>query len=95
MARVISLSLRIPQTKRSGEFLSAGLFFSCCPPGKEIIAAPEDKAPAALGPYSQAVKVDSTLYVSGCIGIIPGVRLSNSLSPPSPAVLSSSHAAIS
>mmetsp|Transcript_23211 Transcript_23211/g.64456 ORF Transcript_23211/g.64456 Transcript_23211/m.64456 type:complete len:181 (+) Transcript_23211:103-645(+) len=41
---------------------------------KEIIAAPADKAPAALGPYSQAVKVGSTLYVSGCIGIIPGTK---------------------
>eukprot|EP00193_Tetraselmis_chui_P006897 CAMPEP_0177762796 /NCGR_PEP_ID=MMETSP0491_2-20121128/6533_1 /TAXON_ID=63592 /ORGANISM="Tetraselmis chuii, Strain PLY429" /LENGTH=176 /DNA_ID=CAMNT_0019278869 /DNA_START=70 /DNA_END=600 /DNA_ORIENTATION=- len=42
--------------------------------GKEVIAAPADKAPAALGPYSQAIKVDSTLYVSGCIGIIPGTK---------------------
>mmetsp|Transcript_9105 Transcript_9105/g.21923 ORF Transcript_9105/g.21923 Transcript_9105/m.21923 type:complete len:124 (+) Transcript_9105:75-446(+) len=42
--------------------------------GKTIITAPEDKAPAALGPYSQAVKVDNTIYVSGCIGLIPGVN---------------------
>eukprot|EP00873_Tetraselmis_striata_P015973 jgi/Tetstr1/436237/TSEL_025081.t1 len=42
--------------------------------GKEVIAAPADKAPAALGPYSQAIKVDNTLYVSGCIGIIPGTK---------------------
>uniref|UniRef100_A0A061R813 Reactive intermediate imine deaminase n=1 Tax=Tetraselmis sp. GSL018 TaxID=582737 RepID=A0A061R813_9CHLO len=45
----------------------------CCK-GKTIITAPEDKAPAALGPYSQAVKVDNTIYVSGCIGLIPGTK---------------------
>ncbi|KAK3241036.1 hypothetical protein CYMTET_49168 [Cymbomonas tetramitiformis] len=36
---------------------------------KEIIST--DAAPAALGPYSQAVKVGSTLYCSGCLGLIP------------------------
>ncbi len=30
-----------------------------------------DLAPAALGPYSQAIKVDGVLYVSGCLGIFP------------------------
>lgn len=30
-----------------------------------------DKAPAALGPYSQALKVGSTLYISGQLGIDP------------------------
>jgi len=29
------------------------------------------KAPAAVGPYSQAVQVNETLYVSGQIGFIP------------------------
>src|SRR5436190_6430762 len=36
---------------------------------KEIIFTP--KAPAPIGPYSQAVKVGNTLYVSGQIAIIP------------------------
>ena len=31
--------------------------------------APTDGAPAAIGPYSQAVKTNGMLYVSGCIGI--------------------------
>ncbi|QJB58070.1 RidA family protein [Pseudodesulfovibrio sp. zrk46] len=31
-----------------------------------------DKAPAAVGPYSQATKAGGTLYVSGQLGIIPG-----------------------
>merc|ERR1712227_867820 len=29
------------------------------------------KAPDAIGPYNQAVQVDSTLYISGQIGFIP------------------------
>merc|ERR1712080_379439 len=29
------------------------------------------KAPAAIGPYNQAVQVDNTLYVSGQIGFLP------------------------
>merc|ERR1711935_1122019 len=28
-------------------------------------------APAAIGPYNQAVMVDNTMYISGCIGFIP------------------------
>lgn len=36
---------------------------------KKIIAT--DKAPAALGPYSQAVVIDDTLYASGQLGIDP------------------------
>ncbi|MCD7456099.1 hypothetical protein HAX54_030674 [Datura stramonium] len=30
-----------------------------------------DKAPAALGPYSQAIKANNFLFVSGCLGLIP------------------------
>ncbi len=36
---------------------------------KKVIAT--TKAPAALGPYSQAVLVDNTLYGSGQVGIYP------------------------
>ena len=36
---------------------------------KTIIATPN--APAAIGTYSQAVKVDSTVYLSGQIGLEP------------------------
>ena len=31
-----------------------------------------DKAPAALGPYSQAIKAGNTLYISGQLGLVPG-----------------------
>lgn len=30
-----------------------------------------DSAPAAIGPYSQAVKYDKFLYLSGCLGVDP------------------------
>ncbi len=30
-----------------------------------------DQAPAAIGPYSQAIKVDRWLFVSGQIGLLP------------------------
>lgn len=33
-----------------------------------------DKAPAAVGPYSQAIKAGNTVYVSGCIGLVPGTK---------------------
>ncbi len=37
--------------------------------GKEVISSPD--APAAIGPYSQAIKVGNTLYCSGQIAINP------------------------
>lgn len=36
---------------------------------KKIIST--SKAPAAIGPYSQAVEINNTLYISGQIPIIP------------------------
>lgn len=39
------------------------------PVDREIIQT--DRAPAAIGPYSQAVRVGNTLYVAGQIGIDP------------------------
>jgi 2-iminobutanoate/2-iminopropanoate deaminase len=40
------------------------------PKGREVIAS--QKAPAAIGPYSQAVRVGDTLYLSGQLGLDPG-----------------------
>jgi reactive intermediate/imine deaminase len=37
--------------------------------GKEAIHS--DKAPAAIGPYSQAIRVGSTVYLSGQLGLDP------------------------
>lgn len=36
---------------------------------REIIST--DQAPAAIGPYSQAVKVNDTVYLSGQIALLP------------------------
>ncbi len=44
-------------------------FFIRRKPMSEIIST--DKAPAALGPYSQAIKLDSLLFCSGQIPINP------------------------
>ncbi|XP_024976933.1 reactive Intermediate Deaminase A, chloroplastic-like [Cynara cardunculus var. scolymus] len=34
-------------------------------------AVKTDKAPAALGPYSQAIKTNDTVFLSGVLGLIP------------------------
>ena len=32
-----------------------------------------EKAPAALGPYSQAIKANNLVFLSGVLGLIPEV----------------------
>ncbi len=39
---------------------------------KEIIAT--DQAPAAVGPYSQAVRIGDLVYTAGQLGIVPGTK---------------------
>lgn len=39
---------------------------------KQIIAT--DKAPAAVGPYSQAVRVGNLVFTAGQVGLVPGTR---------------------
>ena len=39
---------------------------------KEIIAT--EQAPAAVGPYSQAVRVGDLIYTAGQLGIVPGTK---------------------
>ena len=48
------------------------LFLAACggSADREVIAT--DRAPAAIGPYSQAVRVGDTLYLSGQLGNLPG-----------------------
>lgn len=36
-------------------------------------AVQTEKAPAALGPYSQAIKANNLLFVSGVLGLVPEV----------------------
>jgi reactive intermediate/imine deaminase len=37
-----------------------------------------DKAPGAVGPYSQAIRAGNTLYVSGQVALVPGTKEFNS-----------------
>jgi 2-iminobutanoate/2-iminopropanoate deaminase len=39
---------------------------------KEIIAT--DQAPAAVGPYSQAVRAGDFIYTAGQLGLVPGTK---------------------
>ncbi len=39
---------------------------------KQIIAT--EKAPAAVGPYSQAVRVEDLIFTAGQLGIVPGTK---------------------
>ena len=52
--------------------LLAALSFSACAGGsgdREVISTPD--APAAIGPYSQGIRVGSTLYLAGQIALDP------------------------
>ena len=49
--------------------LCAALLAGCAATGKEVIATKD--APAAIGPYSQAIRVGNTLYLAGQIPIDP------------------------
>jgi 2-iminobutanoate/2-iminopropanoate deaminase len=40
--------------------------------GKEIVAT--EKAPGAVGPYSQAVRVGGFVFTAGQLGIVPGSK---------------------
>jgi 2-iminobutanoate/2-iminopropanoate deaminase len=39
---------------------------------KQIVAT--DKAPGAVGPYSQAVRTEGLIFTSGQLGLIPGTK---------------------
>lgn len=39
---------------------------------REVIST--DKAPGAIGPYSQGIRTNGTVYVSGQGGLIPGTK---------------------
>ena len=40
--------------------------------GKEVIAT--DRAPAAIGPYSQAIRIGDLIYTAGQLGIVPAAK---------------------
>ncbi|KAG2315986.1 hypothetical protein Bca4012_066829 [Brassica carinata] len=47
----------------------ASLTISATSGKKEVVAT--EKAPAALGPYSQAIKANNLVFLSGVLGLIP------------------------
>ncbi|KAL0362236.1 UNVERIFIED_CONTAM: Reactive Intermediate Deaminase A, chloroplastic [Sesamum calycinum] len=54
---------------RSPAFASVSISTDASAGIKEAVQT--DKAPAALGPYSQAIKANNMLFVSGVLGLIP------------------------
>ena len=52
--------------------LAAGVYPAEKAKGREVISSPG--APAAIGPYSQAIRVGNMLFLSGQIGINPKTR---------------------
>lgn len=59
---------------RSTSSTSRSKPFACCAISSDTSlkeAVQTDKAPAALGPYSQAIKANNMLFVSGVLGLVP------------------------
>ncbi|KAG6689662.1 hypothetical protein I3842_11G186400 [Carya illinoinensis] len=47
--------------------------FACLGLSTDSRSCPNRKAPAALGPYSQAIKANNSFFVSGVLGLVPEV----------------------
>ncbi|KAL2497481.1 Reactive Intermediate Deaminase A [Abeliophyllum distichum] len=60
---------RSASASRSNPFISLGISIDSIASVKEAIQT--EKALAALGPYSQAIKANTMLFVSGVLGLIP------------------------
>lgn len=48
------------------------VLLSCTKESSRRTIIQTDNAPAAIGPYSQAIMVGNTLYTAGQIGLVPG-----------------------
>ncbi|VVA99005.1 unnamed protein product [Arabis nemorensis] len=66
-ATFAGVSLFRMSSSRSPPF--ASLSVSAASGKKEVVAT--EKAPAALGPYSQAIKANNLVFLSGVLGLIP------------------------
>nr|GEU72978.1 ubiquitin thioesterase OTU1 [Tanacetum cinerariifolium] len=65
---------RVPTTSVSFAGSHRSMSFTCLAVSTDVgikEAVKTDKAPAALGPYSQAIKANNTVFVSGVLGLIP------------------------
>ncbi|XP_075482747.1 reactive Intermediate Deaminase A, chloroplastic [Primulina tabacum] len=61
--------VNVRRSARSPPFASLGMSTHANAGIKEAIHT--EKAPAALGPYSQAIKANNMLFVSGVLGLVP------------------------
>ncbi|PIN01891.1 putative translation initiation inhibitor UK114/IBM1 [Handroanthus impetiginosus] len=59
----------LARSARSHSPAFASLSTNAAPCGKEAVET--DRAPAAVGPYSQAIKANNMLFVSGSLGLVP------------------------
>ncbi|KAL6538425.1 hypothetical protein OROGR_012413 [Orobanche gracilis] len=57
------------RSARSAAFASLGISTDAKAGIKEAVQT--EKAPVALGPYSQAIKANHMLFVSGVLGLVP------------------------
>nr|GMD51345.1 reactive Intermediate Deaminase A, chloroplastic-like [Ipomoea batatas]GME15420.1 reactive Intermediate Deaminase A, chloroplastic-like [Ipomoea batatas] len=71
-ASIAGASFRRLSPSPSKPFASLGI--STDTSVKEVVQT--EKAPAALGPYSQAIKANNLLFVSGVLGLVPEACLS-------------------
>ncbi|KAJ4894126.1 hypothetical protein Rs2_20920 [Raphanus sativus] len=60
---------RMSSSRSPPPFASLTVSASAASGKKEVVAT--EKAPAALGPYSQAIKANNLVFVSGVLGLIP------------------------
>ncbi|KAK8931048.1 hypothetical protein KSP39_PZI016942 [Platanthera zijinensis] len=63
------IGARSSSTFGSKPFACASSAFSSAAEKKEAVKT--EKAPAALGPYSQAIKANNFVFVSGVLGLLP------------------------
>ncbi|EFA77633.1 hypothetical protein PPL_12240 [Heterostelium album PN500] len=52
-------------------FIGLNRYYSTLSGGNKKIVITTNEAPAAIGPYSQAIKANGQIFVSGCLGLDP------------------------
>ncbi|EPS74570.1 hypothetical protein M569_00185, partial [Genlisea aurea] len=62
---------KLCRSSRSPIFASLGISTSAASGVTVKQAVHTEKAPAALGPYSQAIKANNMVFVSGVLGLVP------------------------
>lgn len=70
-ARLSSVPQRVA-AKRSLRAVQPRRAMSVQAAAREVVST--DKAPGAVGPYSQAIKANGMVYISGQVGLVPGTK---------------------